>query len=100
MLHFTYLEGGLLLEFLDFCLSFGLVWFWFHLFIKFFMEVQVQGRALPPIIPEDGEPELEVNGGVVPHVNGGDAEVPVSKSQRRRSDVKVYKEICDYYAKL
>lgn len=53
---------------------------------------------LPPMIPEDGEAQVEVNG--VRHLNGGDAEVPVSKSQRRQSDVKVYKEFCDFYARL
>lgn len=60
--------------------------------------MESQGRMLHPVIPEDGEPQVETNG--VRHVNGGDAEVPVSKSQRRRSDVKVYKEFCDFYARL
>ncbi|KAG5283326.1 hypothetical protein AALO_G00040850 [Alosa alosa] len=60
--------------------------------------MEVQGRMLPPVIPEDGEPQVEMNG--VGHVNGGDAEVPISKSQRRQSDVKVYKEFCDFYARF
>ncbi|CAB1328804.1 unnamed protein product [Coregonus sp. 'balchen'] len=67
------------------------------------MEVHVQSRPLPPTIPENGaapdpEPHTEVNGHH--HANGGEAELPVSKSQRRRSDVKVYKEFCDFYARF
>lgn len=66
------------------------------------MEVQVQSRPLPPTIPENGaapDPEPHtVNGHR--HAISGEAELPVSKSQRRRSDVKVYKEFCDFYARL
>lgn len=67
--------------------------------------MEVNGRHVPPSIPEDGEiPDEVLQGGM----NGyhhrledmGEAEVPVSKSQRRKSDVKVYKEFCDFYAKL
>lgn len=64
--------------------------------------MEVQSRSLPPSIPENGEaPDVapaEVNG--LRHDDGGEAEVPVSKSQRRRSDIKVYKEFCDFYARL
>ncbi len=71
------------------------------------MSMETNGRALPPSIPEDAEapdhvPHGEMNG-YHPRLRGGDggeAEVPVSKSQRRKSDVKVYKEFCDFYARL
>lgn len=68
------------------------------------MEVQVQSQPQPPTILENGaaqDPEphpAEFNGHR--HANGGEAELPVSKSQRRHSDVKVYKEFCDFYARL
>lgn len=65
--------------------------------------MDVQSRPLPPSIPEDSEaPDVapvEVNG-VHAAGDGGEAEVPESKSQRRKSDVKVYKEFCDFYARL
>lgn len=69
--------------------------------------MEVNGRALPPSIPEDGEvldhiSHSEMNG-YHHRLQGndmGEAEVPVSKSQRRKSDVKVYKEFCDFYARL
>lgn len=71
------------------------------------MNMEINGRALPPSIPEDGEAldhvgHGEMNGYHQRHqyVDGGEAEVPVSKSQRRKSDVKVYKEFCDFYARL
>ncbi|KAG7254886.1 hypothetical protein CRUP_013405, partial [Coryphaenoides rupestris] len=38
--------------------------------------------------------------GVIRFGDGGEAEVAVSKSQRRKSDVKVYKDFCDFYARL
>lgn len=67
----------------------------------------MNGRALPPSIPEDGEaldyvPHGEMNGyhQMLRGGDGGEAEVPISKSQRRKSDVKVYKEFCDFYARL
>lgn len=71
------------------------------------MSMEINGRALPPSIPEDTEvldhfPHVEMNG-YRQKIQGGDvgeAEVPVSKSQRRKSDVKVYKEFCDFYARL
>ncbi|KAI5616969.1 LIM and senescent cell antigen-like domains 2, partial [Silurus asotus] len=51
-------------------------------------------------IPENEElTELQMNG-VQDRENGGEAEVPLAKSQRRRSDVKVYKEFCDFYARF
>lgn len=68
--------------------------------------MEMNGRALPPSIPEDGEapcpvPHGQVNGSHrrLQAADGGEAELPVSKSQRRRSDVKVYKEFCDFYAR-
>lgn len=70
------------------------------------MRMEMNGRALPPSIPEDGEaPDHVPHGQNGYHYklrggDGGEAEVPVSKSQRRKSDVKVYKEFCDFYARL
>lgn len=59
---------------------------------------------MPPSIPEDGEAPGDLTNGRQQRFAGGDsgseAELPVSKSQRRRSDVKVYKEFCDFYARL
>lgn len=67
----------------------------------------MNGRALPPSIPEDGQfPDRVLCGQTngfhrrLPAGDGGEAELPVSKSQRRKSDVKVYKEFCDFYARL
>lgn len=75
--------------------------------IRTVMSMEMNGRALPPSIPEDGEapdhvPHGEMNGIHQRFLgcDGGEAEVPVSKSQRRKSDVKVYKEFCDFYARL
>lgn len=69
--------------------------------------MQKNGRAFPPSIPEDGEaPDRvlyrEMNGfhRGLQAGDGEEAELPVSKSQRRKSDVKVYKEFCDFYARL
>ena len=68
--------------------------------------MEVQSRPLPPSIPEDAEaPDLAPAGVNGVHAGrhgdgGGEAEVPESKSQRRQSDVKVYKEFCDFYARL
>ncbi|KAM4731086.1 LIM and senescent cell antigen-like-containing domain protein 1 isoform 2-T2 [Anableps anableps] len=71
------------------------------------MSVEMNGRAVPPSIPEDGEaPDLIGHGGMhgyhqrLQAGDGGEAELPVSKSQRRKSDVKVYKEFCDFYARF
>lgn len=62
--------------------------------------MEVQSRFHPDI-PENGELlPMEVNGNCVPQESGGEDEKPVSNLQRRRSDVKVYKEICDFYARL
>lgn len=71
------------------------------------MRTEMNGRALPLPIPEDSEaldnvPNGEMKG-YYHRLQGsdvGEAEVPVSKSQRRKSDVKVYKEFCDFYARL
>ena len=66
----------------------------------------MNGRTLPPLIPEDGEYPDPPRRGVDEEPGGlrfgdsGEAEVPVSKAQRRKSDVKVYKEFCDFYARL
>lgn len=71
------------------------------------MAMEMNGRALAPSIPEDGEaPHHGLHGEMngfhyrLQGGDGGEAEVPVSKSQRRKSDVKVYKEFCDFYARL
>lgn len=57
------------------------------------------GRARPCAIPENEEiPRTVLNS--VQEVNGNEDERAVSKLQRRHSDVKVYKEFCDFYAKL
>lgn len=62
--------------------------------------MDAQNRRIPDSIPENEELiEVQING-VQDRQNGGEAEVPLSKSQRRRSDVKVYKEFCDFYARL
>lgn len=62
--------------------------------------METQKRVIPTSIPENEELiELQVNG-VQDRQNGGEAEVPLSKNQRRQSDVKVYKEFCDFYARL
>lgn len=62
--------------------------------------MEVQSR-MHPDIPENGElPPMEVTSNFVPQEGGGEDEKPVSNLQRRRSDVKVYKEICDFYARL
>ncbi|RXM30432.1 RanBP2-like and GRIP domain-containing protein 3 [Acipenser ruthenus] len=61
--------------------------------------MEVQNSVLPNVIPEDREVQHSVVNGVQ-LVDGGEDEVPVSKSQRRRSDIKVYKEFCDFYARL
>ncbi|KAI2524652.1 LIM zinc finger domain containing 1 [Homo sapiens] len=57
------------------------------------------GRARPCIIPENEEiPRAALN--TVHEANGTEDERAVSKLQRRHSDVKVYKEFCDFYAKF
>lgn len=57
------------------------------------------GRARPSVIPENEEiPQTALNS--VHEANGNEDERAVSKLQRRHSDVKVYKEFCDFYAKL
>ncbi|ELK03406.1 LIM and senescent cell antigen-like-containing domain protein 3 [Pteropus alecto] len=57
------------------------------------------GRARPSVIPENEEiPQTALNS--VHQANGNEDERAVSKLQRRHSDVKVYKEFCDFYAKL
>ncbi|MGH0135132.1 UNVERIFIED_CONTAM: hypothetical protein FKN15_032411 [Acipenser sinensis] len=61
--------------------------------------MEVQNSVLPCVIPEDREVQHSVVNGVQ-LVDGGEDEVPVSKSQRRRSDIKVYKEFCDFYARF
>lgn len=53
----------------------------------------------PPLIPEDGEVPPAARNGVLPAPSSED-ERAVSRLQRRQSDVQVYKEFCDFYAKL
>lgn len=57
------------------------------------------GRARPCTIPENEEiPQTALNS--VLEANGNEDERAESNLQRRHSDVKVYKEFCDFYAKL
>lgn len=59
-----------------------------------------QKQGIPALIPENEELiEVQMNG-VQDKQNVGESEVPLSNPQRRRSDVKVYKEFCDFYARL
>lgn len=57
------------------------------------------GRSRPCTIPENEEIPRTVLNSVL-ETNGNEDERAVSKLQRRHSDVKVYKEFCDFYAKL
>lgn len=53
----------------------------------------------PSVIPKKEEiPQSALSS--VCQANGNEDERAVSKLQRRQSDVKVYKEFCDFYAKL
>lgn len=62
--------------------------------------MEAREQRIPVSIPENEELiEVRMNG-VWDRQNGGEAEVPLSNSQRRQSDVKVYKEFCDFYARL
>uniref|UniRef100_A0A2K6GUI0 LIM zinc-binding domain-containing protein n=1 Tax=Propithecus coquereli TaxID=379532 RepID=A0A2K6GUI0_PROCO len=57
------------------------------------------GRVRPCVIPENEElPGTVLNN--VHEANGNEDERAVSKLQRRHSDIKVYKEFCDFYAKF
>ncbi|KAM6096782.1 LIM and senescent cell antigen-like-containing domain protein 1 isoform 1-T1 [Chlamydotis macqueenii] len=58
-----------------------------------------QRRPRPYPIPEDEEVAYKV----APDAHnsaGNEGEKPVSKLQRRHSDIKLYKEFCDFYAKF
>lgn len=58
-----------------------------------------QRRAQPYPIPEDKEVVYKV----APDAHnsaGNEDEKPVSKLQRRHSEIKLYKEFCDFYARL
>lgn len=57
------------------------------------------GRPRPSAIPEHEE-AARVAPLSVRHATADEAERAESRLQRRRSDVKVYKEFCDFYAKL
>ncbi|ERE89946.1 LIM and senescent cell antigen-like-containing domain protein 1 isoform 1 [Cricetulus griseus] len=57
------------------------------------------GRSRPCTIPENEEIPRTVLNSVL-ETNGNEDERAVSKLQRRHSDVKVYKEFCDFYAKF
>lgn len=53
----------------------------------------------PCAVPEEEEvPQAALGSAHQDH--GSEHERAVSKLQRRQSDVKVYKEFCDFYAKL
>ncbi|XP_052004960.1 LIM and senescent cell antigen-like-containing domain protein 2 [Xyrauchen texanus] len=63
--------------------------------------MEIQSPAIPPSVPEDAElGPVNFNGLQHEHMNAGESEMPVLKSQRRRSDVKVYKEFCDFYVRF
>lgn len=55
------------------------------------------GRVQPCAIPENEELTVLNR---VHEANGHEDERAVSKLQRRHSDIKIYKEFCDFYAKL
>lgn len=57
------------------------------------------GQVRPCAIPENEELSQTVLNSVH-EANGSEDERAVSKLQRRHSDIKVYKEFCDFYAKL
>lgn len=53
---------------------------------------------------EDQNQEFAENGDIVQlngvqHGQNGQETMPLSTSQRRRSDIKVYKEFCDFYVR-
>lgn len=58
-----------------------------------------QRRAYPYPIPEDEEVAHKVAPDAY-NSAGNEDEKPVSKLQRRHSDIKLYKEFCDFYARL
>lgn len=57
-----------------------------------------QHRTRPFPIPEDEEVAHKVAPDA--HNSAGNEEKPVSKLQRRHSEIKLYKEFCDFYARL
>lgn len=58
-----------------------------------------QRRAQPYPIPEDQEVAYKVAPDAHNSARNED-EKPVSKLQRRHSEIKLYKEFCDFYARL
>ncbi|KAK2519476.1 Lims1 [Columba guinea] len=58
-----------------------------------------QRRAYPYPIPEDEEVAHKVAPDTY-NSAGNEDEKPVSKLQRRHSDIKLYKEFCDFYARF
>lgn len=58
-----------------------------------------QRRAHPYTIPGDKEVAHKVTSDGH-NSAGNEGEKPVSKLQRRHSDIKLYKEFCDFYARL
>uniref|UniRef100_A0A4X2K0B4 LIM zinc-binding domain-containing protein n=1 Tax=Vombatus ursinus TaxID=29139 RepID=A0A4X2K0B4_VOMUR len=57
------------------------------------------GRVHPFVIPENEEiPQTVIND--VHDADENEGEKAVSKLQRRQSDIKVYKEFCDFYARF
>ena len=58
----------------------------------------VRGQR-PAVIPEDQEVPPEARNGEHRGLSSQD-ERAESRLQRRHSDVRVYKEFCDFYAKL
>ncbi|TSQ01574.1 LIM and senescent cell antigen-like-containing domain protein 1 [Bagarius yarrelli] len=62
--------------------------------------MEAQKRGIPALIPENEELTEVQMSSFQDRQNGVESEVPLSKSQRRRSDVKVYKEFCDFYARF
>ncbi|XP_053866606.1 LIM and senescent cell antigen-like-containing domain protein 1 isoform X7 [Malaclemys terrapin pileata] len=60
---------------------------------------EFQSRAHSYMIPENEEvPHRDIHD--LHNTNGNEGEKAVSKLQRRHSDIKVYKEFCDFYARF
>ncbi|XP_049341057.1 LIM and senescent cell antigen-like-containing domain protein 1 [Astyanax mexicanus] len=51
------------------------------------------------VVVQNGQAVRVHLNGVQPRLGSMEADLPLSSSQRRRSDVKVYKEFCDFYVR-
>lgn len=68
----------------------------FFSIVKLNMDFQSRGHSY--VIPENEE--ISHTRQNVHNDHGNESERVVSKLQRRHSDIKIYKEICDFYARL